>query len=74
MKISVKAHPKSKQVKVVMLDSTHYEVWVRQAPDKGQANKGVIDALCDFLDFPRSRIRVFSGAASRQKIIEIEDS
>ena len=72
MKISVKTHPKSKKVEVLQKDAAHYEVWVREAPEKGKANQAVIEALSDFLNLPRSRITVSSGHASRNKVIEIE--
>lgn len=72
MKISVKAHPKSKQVKVLERAPGQYEVWVREAPDKGKANGAVIEALSAHLGVPRSRLTVSSGHASRNKVIEVK--
>ena len=72
MKIFVKAHPKSKKVEVVKKDADHYDVWVREAPDKGKANRAVVEALSDYLDVARSRINVVSGLASRNKVVEVE--
>ena len=72
MKIFVKAHPKSKKVEVVKKDADHYDVWVREAPDKGKANQAVVEALSDYLDVARSRINVVSGLASRNKVVEVE--
>ena len=72
MKISVKAHPKSKKIQVLEKDPAHYEVWVREAPDKGKANQAVIEALSEHLGIARSRLSVISGHASRNKMIEIE--
>ena len=72
LKIFVKAHPKSKQIKVIEKDPSHYEVWVREAPDKGKANQAVIKALSDHLGVAPSRLSIISGHASRNKIIEIE--
>ena len=72
MKIFVKAHPKSKKVEVVKKDADHYDVWVREAPDKGKANQAVIEALSDYLEVARSKLSVSSGHASRNKVIEIE--
>lgn len=71
-KISIKTHPKSKKIEVLRKDTTHYEVWVREAPDKGKANQAVIKALSDHLGVPPSRLTISSGHASRNKIIEIE--
>jgi len=72
LKIFVKAHPKSKKVEVVKKDADHYDVWVREAPDKGKANQAVVEALSDYLDVARSRINVVSGLASRNKVVEVE--
>jgi uncharacterized protein len=72
MKIFIKAHPKSKKILVLKNDEHHYDVWVREAPDKGKANQAVIEALSDHLDVPRSKISLTSGHTSRNKTIEID--
>ena len=72
-KISVKTHPKSKKIGVLRKDTTHYEVWVREAPEKGKANQAVIKALSDHLGVPPSRLIISLGHASRNKIIEIDE-
>ena len=72
MKIFVKAHPKSKKIEVVEKDASHYEVWVREAPDRGKANQAVIEALSEHLGVARSKLNIVSGHTSRNKIIEIE--
>ena len=71
-KISIKTHPKSKKIELLQKDAAHYEVWVREAPEKGKANEAVIKALSDYLGVPRSRLTISSGHTSRNKIIEIE--
>jgi uncharacterized protein YggU (UPF0235/DUF167 family) len=73
MKIFVKAHPKSKKIEVLQKDVDHYEVWVREAPNKGKANEAVIEALSEHLGMVRSKMSVSSGHASRNKVIEIND-
>jgi uncharacterized protein YggU (UPF0235/DUF167 family) len=72
VKIFVKAHPKSKKIEVLQKDATHYDVWVREAPEKGKANQAVIEALSDHLGVPRSKVSVSSGHASRNKVLKIE--
>ena len=71
MKIHVKAHPKSKKVQVLQKDADHYEVWVREAPDKGKANQAIIDAMSEYFAISKSKITIRAGLASRNKIIEI---
>ena len=71
MKIFVKTHSKASKVQVLVKDAAHYEVWVREVPEKGKANQAVIEALSAHLGVARSRLTVASGHASRNKVIEI---
>jgi uncharacterized protein len=70
-KIFVKAHPKSSKIEVKQIDPAHYEIWVREAPDKGKANQAIIEALSDYLDVAKSKITVSAGHTSRNKVLEI---
>ncbi len=72
MKISVKAHPKSRVSKIIRKSEREFEVWVREAPDKGKANMAVIEALAEILRLPKSRLSIVSGQAGRNKIIQID--
>ena len=69
MKFSVKAHPKSKKTKVKKIDETHFEIWVRESPEKGRANEAVIEALSAYLKVPKSKLAVISGRQSKNKIL-----
>jgi len=71
LKISIKTHPKSKKIEVLRKDAGHYEVWVREAPEKGKANQAVIKALSEHLGVPPSRLTISLGHTSRNKIIEV---
>ena len=70
MKISVKAHPRAKKIRVLKKSDTEYEVWVREAPDKGKANGAVIKALAEYFDTAKSRFKLISGQTSKLKVIE----
>lgn len=69
MKFSIKVHPKSKKIEVREIDSTHFEIWVREAPDKGRANEAVILALSGHLKVPRIKLSIVSGHQSKNKIL-----
>lgn len=45
------------------------KVKVRAAPEKGKANKAIIETLADSLGLPASRFRIIAGEAARQKSI-----
>lgn len=69
MKIFVKAKPSSKEEKIVKIDESHYEVFVKEPPIGGMANRAIIKAISDYFNAPN--VRIISGHFSRQKIIEI---
>jgi uncharacterized protein YggU (UPF0235/DUF167 family) len=73
VKLYVKAHPKSRQEKVVRTDESRFEVWVREAPYKGRANEAVVESLARHLGVAKSRLSLFSGASSRNKVIVFSD-
>ncbi len=47
-------------------------VRVSAPPEKGKANEAVIRLLAELLEVQPSRIRVARGAASRDKLLEVE--
>ncbi len=71
MILNVKVKPGAMEERVKKIDLTHFEVWVREAPEKGKANDAVIEALADFFDVPRARLRIKSGRTTRNKRIEL---
>ena len=42
-------------------------------PEKGKANKAVINLLSEFLRIPKSTIQIKSGLGKINKIIEIQE-
>ena len=71
MRISVKVKTKARQGKVERVSEGQFKVWVKAAPEKGRANKAVIEAMSGYLDVPKSRIEIVSGETSTQKTLEI---
>lgn len=45
---------------------------VTAPPDKGKANRAVIELLAEALDLPASAIEIVGGAGSRDKTVRIE--
>jgi len=80
MLISVKVHPKSKQRKIqqVMpaeLSSNKYsfEIWTRELPEKNKANEDILEQIAYYLNLPKSKLKIISGQASKNKLIELVD-
>jgi len=52
----------------------HGEAWklrVAAPPQRGKANEAVLELLAETLALPRSDVTLVSGAASRDKIVEL---
>jgi hypothetical protein len=71
MKISVKAKPNSREEKVEKIGENDFIVSVKERPEKGKANEAIRNALAVYFKVASSRIKIVSGYASRNKIVEI---
>lgn len=72
MKISVIAHSKSKQNKVVEKGPSSFEIWVREAPDKGHANAAIIEALSKHFGVSKSKVQILRGFGTKNKLVEVK--
>lgn len=71
MKISVIAHPNSKNPRIEkdLLEVLH--VYVHAPPLEGKANKAVTEALTDYFSVKKKDITLLSGQKSKNKLFEI---
>lgn len=56
---------------VTQIDETHFVVAVSEVPEKGKANKAVLEALAEFLKIKPSAIILVSGETSREKVFSL---
>jgi uncharacterized protein (TIGR00251 family) len=70
VKLEVKVFPKSSREELVELDGT-FKAYVRAAPEKGKANKAVIELVAKKYKVPKSYVRIILGLTSRNKIVEV---
>jgi len=73
-KISVKVSPQKRKSRLVSCEGGVFKIEVAATPEGGKANRELIKLLSKKTGVPLSRISVFSGAGSRNKIIEFEDA
>ena len=66
----VRVTPHAKQNKVVETDGV-LRVYTTTAPEKGRANAAVVELLAEYFDVPKSRIKILSGLAFREKTVTI---
>ncbi len=71
MTIYIKVKPGASRNEIIKKDENHWEVFVTVTPQKGKANKAVIDILAKELGVPKSRISIKQGLKSKLKAVEI---
>ncbi len=72
MKISIKVKTKSKQEKIGSINEANFNVFVKESPIEGRANKKVIELLAEYFKTSKLNIKIVSGHKSKNKIIEIK--
>ena len=69
-KFKIRVTPHAKQNKVVESDGV-LRVYTTTAPEKGRANEAVVELLSEYFNVPKSRIKILSGLAFREKTVAI---
>lgn len=71
--LTVKVQPRSKAPGVEASGPHEYRVRVRSAPEKGRANREVVERLAGHLDVAPSRLTLVRGASSSRKLFRLEE-
>ncbi len=72
--LTIKVKLKSKKQEVVKINDTSYLIKINQPPEKGKANKKMIELLADYFKISKSRIFIKSGFTSRRKTVVVQFS
>jgi uncharacterized protein (TIGR00251 family) len=67
--IRIKVKPSSNKNKIVKMEDGVFKIWIKSAPEKGNANKELQRYLKKITGVP---INITSGLASKNKTIEFE--
>ncbi len=71
MRVEVKVIARAKKEEIEKIAENSYKIKVSPPPEKGRANKRVIELLSKELDIKKQNIKIVSGETSSRKIIEI---
>ncbi len=71
MRIKVKVIPGAPKAQIMAISKEELKVKVKSPPDKGKANRELIELLADYYSVAKSYIRIIRGETSRNKIVEI---
>lgn len=69
--ITVYVKPQSKHLYIKQLDDKNYEIAITSKPEKGKANKEIIEELANFFKIKKTQIQILKGHKSREKKIQI---
>ena len=72
MRIVLKIIARAKKEIVEKISENTYRIKVTAPPEKGKANKRVMELLSEELGIKKQDIRIISGATNSRKIIEID--
>ena len=72
MRISVRVTPGAAKPGIYRIEDREFKVKVKSPPEKGKANKEVIERLAKFFNVSKSRVSIISGHTSRKKTVEIK--
>jgi len=65
--------PGASRTEVVGLQGDRLKVRVAAPPEKGAANRKLLDFLAKRLGLPKKAVRLSGGAQSREKVVEVLD-
>jgi uncharacterized protein len=72
VRIRVRVSPGARRTVVTGRHGDGWKIRVAATPERGRANEALAEHLADLLGVPRPAVRIAAGAASRDKIVEID--
>ena len=70
MRLKIKVFPKASRQEIVEKDG-FIKAYITEAPEKGKANKAVIELVARHYKVKKNQVRIVSGQKSRNKVAEI---
>lgn len=71
LSIKVKVKPKSKREYVKKISEDEYEVAVKDPPEKGKANKRLVELLSQYFGISKTDVFIIKGQFSRIKVVRV---
>ncbi|MBU1888408.1 MAG: DUF167 domain-containing protein [Candidatus Omnitrophica bacterium] len=71
-RVELKVIARAKKECVEKISANSYRIKVQAPPEKGKANKKVLELIAKELGVKKGAVRITSGAANNRKIVEID--
>lgn len=72
-RISVTVSPGAAQTELVGRHGDGWRARVAAPPERGRANKALIELLATVLEVPASSVQIVGGRSGRAKVVEVAD-
>lgn len=72
MLIKAKIFSKSKKQKIIKKSQNYFEIFVKEKPEQGQANKSARKILAQHLQVPENQVKLIKGFCNKNKIFKIK--
>jgi len=70
--IRIYVRPNSSETKIEGLYNNNIKIKIGSSPEKGKANKELVNFISGIIGIPKSRIEIISGITSNYKTIRID--
>ena len=71
MRIQIKVKPNARENKVEKKEDGSFVVSVKEPPEKGLANRGVVREVAKFFGVSGLRVKIISGFTSKNKFLDV---
>ena len=71
-KIEVRVIARARKEGIEKISENNYRIKVQAPPEKGKANKRIIELISKELGIKKNTVRIISGETSSKKIIKID--
>lgn len=69
--LKIKVIPKASRSEIVGIENDQLKIRLAAIPDKGEANRELVEFIADFLSLGKSHILLVKGTTSRNKTLSI---
>lgn len=70
-KIKVQTNSSKRKIVEVNHPKYEYKVYVNASPEKGKANKEVVELIADYLSVSKTSVLILSGTTSPVKLVKV---
>jgi len=71
MLIKVKVFPSAGKKEIIKKAENSFEIWIKEKPIKGMANRAVANALAEYFGVSRDDVKMISGFQRRNKVFKV---